>query len=101
MRDRRLQPSQSVYRFPTILTHRVATHLDSVSVVNQSVEDAIGYGRITDLFMPAGDGQLRRENQRADLIAVLANLPEVPALWFRQRRHSPIVDHQHVNPAQP
>ena len=51
--------------------------------------------------MPAGHGQLRREDQRPDLITVLANLPEVPALWFGQRRHGPIVDHQHVNPGQP
>src|SRR5665213_3627396 len=72
-----------------------------MSVVNQSIKDAVGHGRIADLFVPAGYWQLRRENQRADLIAVLANLPEVPSLWFRQRRHGPIVDHQHVSSAQP
>src|SRR6185312_6370557 len=71
-----------------------------MGVVNQPVEDAVGQRRIADLFMPAGYGQLRSENQRTDLIAVLANLPEVPTLWFGQRRHGPVVDHEHVDPAQ-
>ena len=34
-------------------------------------------------------------------MAVFANLPEVPALGFRQRSHNPIVDHQHINAAPP
>ena len=61
-----------------------------MSVVNQPVEDAIGHGRITDLFVPAGHGQLRRENQRADLISVLANLGSgaVPVLESCTRRPS-------------
>ena len=35
---------------------------------------------LADLFAPAGYWQLRRENQRADLLTVLADFPEVPAL---------------------
>jgi hypothetical protein len=31
-----------------------AAHLDAMSVVNQSVENAIGNGRIAELFVPAG-----------------------------------------------
>jgi len=30
-----------------------SAHLDAVGVVNQAVEDAVGDGRIADLFMPA------------------------------------------------
>lgn len=41
-------------RPPTILTHRIAPHLDAMSVVDQSVKDAIRHGWIADLFVPAG-----------------------------------------------
>jgi hypothetical protein len=71
-----------------------------MGVVNQPVKDAVGHGRIANLLVPACYRQLRRENQRVDLMAVLTNLPEVPTLWFRQRCHGPIVDHQHINLAQ-
>lgn len=60
-----------------------------------------GCTQIADLFVPARHRQLRCENQRANLITVLANLPEIPTLWFRQRRHGPIIDHHHINPTQP
>jgi hypothetical protein len=46
-------------RLPTILPHRVATHLDAVSVVNQPVEDAVRQGRIADLLVPARNRKLR------------------------------------------
>src|ERR1700743_200556 len=51
--------------------------------------------------MPSSDRQLRRKNERADLIAILTNLPEVPAFRLRQRCHGPVVDHQHIGAAQP
>jgi hypothetical protein len=34
-------------------------------------------------------------------VAVFAYLPEVATLWFRQRCHGPVVDDQHISPAQP
>src|ERR1700693_379816 len=34
--------------------------------------------RIADLFVPAGHRQLQRENQRADLVTVFADLPRSP-----------------------
>jgi len=36
----------------TVLSHRIATHLNTVRAVNQPVEDAIGHGRIADLSDP-------------------------------------------------
>ena len=47
-----------------IFPHRIAAHLDPMGVVNQPVEDAIRYCWIADLFVPTGNGQLRRENQQ-------------------------------------
>jgi hypothetical protein len=36
-----------------ILTHRVAAHLNAMSVVDQPVDDAVGQRGIADLLMPA------------------------------------------------
>lgn len=69
-------------RFRPILSHGIALHLNTVSIMNQSVQDAVGKRRIADLFVPARNRQLRCEDGRAYLIAVLANLPEVAALGF-------------------
>ena len=43
--------------------------------------------RIADLLVPLRDWQLRGENGRTYLIAILADLPEVTSFRFRQRRH--------------
>jgi hypothetical protein len=64
-----------------ILTHRVATHLNTVSVVNQPVEDAISERGIADLFVPARDRKLRGKDRGAHLVTIIADLPEVAALW--------------------
>jgi hypothetical protein len=45
-------------RLAAILPHRVAAHLDTVSVVNQPVEDTIGHRGIANLFVPPGHRQL-------------------------------------------
>jgi hypothetical protein len=43
-------------------------------------------GGITDLFMPTGHRQPGNENQRADLIPVLTDLPELAALRSTRSR---------------
>jgi len=40
-------------RLPPALTHRIATHLDAVSIVDQAIENTVGQCRIADLFVPA------------------------------------------------
>src|ERR1700676_1746185 len=85
---------------PTLFPHRVPAHLDSVRVVDQAVENAVGHGRIADLFVPARDGQLRRENHRSCLITVFADLPEVASLRLAQRSHGPVIDHQQIDAAE-
>jgi len=36
-----------------ILAHGITTHLDTVGIMNQPVEDTIGKRGIADLFVPA------------------------------------------------
>ena len=87
-------------RFPAILPHRVAAHVDAMGIVNQPVEDTVRSGRIADLFVPARHRQLGSEDGRARLVAILTDLPEVTPLGFGQRSHGPVVDHQHIDAAE-
>jgi hypothetical protein len=49
--------------FASILSHRIAAHLNAVCVVNQAVENAICYSRVPNLFVPTRNRQLRSQNQ--------------------------------------
>src|SRR5271170_3841596 len=83
-----------------VLAHRIAFHLDSMSVVDQAVEDTVRGGGIADLFVPARHRQLRGEDGRARLIAIFADFPKVAAFGVGERSHGPVVDHQDIDTAQ-
>lgn len=76
-------------RLSPVFAHRIALPLDPMRVVDQPVTYASGSGRIAELLASKGHRQRRNENQRADLVTVLANLPEVTTLWFGKWRHGP------------
>lgn len=78
----------------------MAAHLDAMGVVHEPIEDAISQSRVADLFVPARHRQLRSQDCGAHLIAILAYLPEIAALGFRQRSHRPIVDHKNIDTSQ-
>ncbi len=69
--------------------------------MDQPVEDAVGKRGIADLLAPVRHGELRSQDRRAHLLAILADLPEVAALGFCQRGHGRIVDYQHIDSAEP
>ena len=87
-------------RSAALLAHRIASHFDAVGVVHQAVQDAVGGGGVADLFVPARDRELRSEDGRAGLIAILADFPEVVAFGFGQRSHGPVVDDENVDTAE-
>jgi hypothetical protein len=58
----------------------MTAHLNTMSVVNQAVQNAISQRGIADLLMPSSVRQLRSQYRRAHLIAVLADLPEIASL---------------------
>jgi hypothetical protein len=45
-------------RLVTGLAHRLAEHFNAMSIMHDTVEDAVGERWITDLLMPLVDGQL-------------------------------------------
>src|SRR5450755_141010 len=71
-----------------------------MSVVNETVEDAVSDGGIADLLVPARDWQLGSEDGGTSLVAILADLPDFAALVFIQRRHGPVINDQNIDAAQ-
>ena len=83
----------AVFGFP----YRRASQVDSVSVMNQTIQDAVGEGRIADLIVPMSDGYLTGQNGRANRIAVVTDFQKVPAFAVGQWSHSPIINNQDVD----
>src|SRR5271170_3322312 len=71
-----------------------------MSVVNETVEDAVSDGGIADLLVPARDRQLGSEDGGTSLVAILTDLPDFAALVFIQRRHRPVINDQNIDTAQ-
>ena len=69
-----------VLRRIAFLAHGLAAHLDAMGVVHQTVEDAVGDGRIADLLVPARDRQLGSQDGGTGLVATFADLPDFAAL---------------------
>jgi len=67
-----------------------------MSVVNETVEDAVSDGGIADLLMPARDRQLGSEDGGTSLVAILTDLPNFAALVFIQWRHGPVINDQNI-----
>lgn len=65
--------------------------------MDQPVEDAIGERRIADLFVPVGERQLRSQDHRSALIAVIAKLQEVTPFTVFQGSHGEVVQDQDVD----
>jgi hypothetical protein len=54
--------------------------------VNQTIQDAVGDAGVADLFVPMSHRHLRGQDEGRALVAVIADLQEVPALGISQRR---------------
>ena len=83
-----------------MLPHRITAHVNAMGVLDQTVEDAIGQRRISDLLVPARYRPLRSQDRGTHLIAVFTDLPEVATFGLGQRSHSPVVDYQDIDAAE-
>ena len=59
-----------------------------MGIVHEPVEDAVGQRGIADLFVPARDRQLRNQDRGANLVAILADLPQVAPELTNQTKRS-------------
>ncbi len=76
--------------------HGSPFELNAVGIMDQTIQDGISGGRISDLLMPMGDGKLGGQDRGSTVVAILADLVEVPSLALGQGIHGPVIDDQHV-----
>src|SRR6476620_6390201 len=63
-----------------LLPEALSFEFNSVGVVDSAIEGCVGHGGVADDFVPAVDGQLAGDNDRASFISVLDNLKQITAL---------------------
>src|SRR6478609_3793558 len=60
------------------------------------IEDCVGHGGVADDFVPAVDGQLAGDNDRASFISVLDNLKQITALVGVERLWPPVIKNEQI-----
>ncbi len=77
------------------LAARGALGPDAVRVVDESIKHRVGDGRVSDVVVPLFDGQLTREDGRAQPVAILDHFEHVAYFADRDRSERGIVISQH------
>jgi hypothetical protein len=75
-------------------TQAVAAEIDAVGVVDETVENGVGIGRVPDHGMPFVDRDLAGEDGRATAVAFLEDLVEIVMGAGVERLQAPIVEDQ-------
>jgi len=70
-----------------------------MGVVNESVEDGVGVGRVADDLMPAVYGELGRDYRGAATVALFEDFEEIVTGGRIERLEPPIVEDQEVGAA--
>ena len=74
--------------------------LEADGAVNETIEDGVGEGGIVQLAMPVGDRQLAGDDHRAPAEAVVEDHEEIASPRRIDRRQSPVVQDEHLDPGE-
>ena len=66
--------------------------------MHDAIEDRVGDGRITEVFMPAIARELTRDDRGPRAIAVVEDLQEVLALRVFEPDESPVIEDEDIDP---
>ena len=81
------------------LAQTFAGEIDPVGVVDHAVENRVGERRDADHIVPAVDGNLAGDDERALVVAVLDDFEKIARLIGRQRFRPPIVEDEQFGPS--
>ena len=73
------------------LAQALAGQIDAIGVVNDAVEDGVGERGNADQVMPAVDGNLAGDDERALVVAILDDFEQIARLIGGERFGSPII----------
>jgi hypothetical protein len=78
----------------------LAGEFDAVGVVNETIQDGVGVGRIADNLMPAVHGKLGSDHCRAAAVSLFEDFQEIVTRRRVERLQPPIVEDQQVGAAE-
>src|SRR5664279_1309689 len=80
--------------------HAFAGEFDAVGIVNETVQDGVGIGRIADYFVPSVYWKLGGNHRGAASVAFLEDFQKIMPGGGVERLHAPIVEDQKVGAAE-
>src|ERR1700736_5159425 len=86
--------------FASCPAHAFAGEFDAVGIVNETVQDGVGIGRIADYFVPSVYWKLGGNHRGAASVAFLEDFQEIVPGGGVERLQAPIVEDQKVGAAE-
>lgn len=83
-----------VFRWSLRASHAVAGEGEAVRIVNETVEDGVSDGRITDGLVPLIDGELAGDDGGCLAMAILENFQQVASFLDVQDGQAPVVENE-------
>jgi len=70
---------------------------DAMGIVQNSIADGVGHGRVAKVVVPFRRGQLAGDDGGAKAVAIFQQLEQIAALLLFRWRDRPIVQHQQID----
>jgi len=68
--------------------------------MDQSIQDGIGKGRLTDYLVPGVNGELAGDEGGAECVAIFEDLQEVMTLLVGEPAQAPVVEDKEIGPGE-
>src|ERR1700733_3179124 len=82
------------------LAQALAGQFDAIGVMNDAVEDGVSERGYPDQIVPAVDGNLAGDDERAFVVAILDDFQQIARLIGRERFGSPVVQDEQLDARQ-
>ena len=92
--------SRGVVLFGPGPTHAFSGQFDSMSVVNEAVQDGVGVGGIADDLVPAVHGKLGGNERRTSPISFLKDFEKIMPGGGVERLQPPVVENEQIGAAE-
>ena len=79
------------------LAHRRPVQLQTMSIVDEAIEDGICHRWVCNRLVPVLDRHLAGDERGAAVVPVIDKLQEIVALIGSKRREAPIVEDQQID----
>ena len=78
-------------------SHRVALEFNAMSMMQDTITDGVGQGRVRQIIVPERRSELTRDHGRPEVVAILEDFEQILAVLVLDRRQPPIVEHEDID----